>query len=659
MKHPAFNTNSDYASRKAESAKLQKKEDEQKKQTEEKKKEEQQKNQQSNLSSDVQTSSNQASDDQTSSKEEEKDAAQQQKTDESKTATQPVLSSQIEARLSAIKEATKSQMSAMSSVINANDIANKANATLSSLCAPIYQALDKLKELPDKLRSSVDIDGAKVSMYSQLGKLSQTVKKIGTIVTSVEVPITLDDYTSSPTSYPKLEAQQKVQNYITEGDCLSSGYTKTQLSVTTSISTDMKQIQQKPEEQGTVAKTCEQMFSAVIKPMWQTVSSPIQTVASIANIGPLGDMVQGVVDMIDGIAQIASTPVPEDKLNEKISEHNLAGEAYAASADKVANANSSAKKTANEAIDSAKKSGEEVKKQLDEQQKAVKEAAKDAFSKMKMPPMPDGLDESLKDLWDAVTMVVANIQNVFIVALFKLLEAVFKCFNQIVGVIGVPTLPYPLNILPTLIMNAIDIMTFVMGLPMSLMNSIKAIAKRKVKAAVVANLPPPPKPEEPIEQVEPTSEDVPKPDTTWKDVQDALKKRWKFSSSDASKIVSDLQTFYDGSYDEDESLVDVLIRPKYNESAKENDTDTLWEDKQDKRVKLLPQTALEEWIPQHLDSGEEAAAGTIYILMVPTKHSPNNKMFYIWFYSDDEKKWKKNYYDDPFQWECYTYMSQS
>ena len=55
-----------------------------------------------------------------------------------------------------------------------------------------------------------------------------------------------------------------------------------------------------------------------------------------------------------------------------------------------------------------------------------------------------------------------------------------------------PTLPYPLNILPTLIMNAIDIMTFVMGLPMSLMNELKAIAKRKVKAAVVADLPPPP-----------------------------------------------------------------------------------------------------------------------------------------------------------------------
>ena len=60
----------------------------------------------------------------------------------------------------------KSQLSAVSSVLDADAAANKVNETLSSLCAPIYEALDKLKEIPAKLRSLVDIDGAKVSMYS-------------------------------------------------------------------------------------------------------------------------------------------------------------------------------------------------------------------------------------------------------------------------------------------------------------------------------------------------------------------------------------------------------------------------------------------------------------------------------------------------------------
>ena len=92
-----------------------------------------------------------------------------------------------------------------------------------------------------------------------------------------------------------------------------------------------------------------------------------------------------------------------------MSEHNLAGEVYAAAADKAANAQSTAKQTANAAVDSAKKAAEDTKKQLDEQKKAIEDAAKDAFSKMKMPPMPDGLDESIRDIWDAVTMVVANI----------------------------------------------------------------------------------------------------------------------------------------------------------------------------------------------------------------------------------------------------------
>jgi hypothetical protein len=77
-----------------------------------------------------------------------------------------------------------------------------------------------------------------------------------------------------------------------------------------------------------------------------------------------------------------------------------------------------------------------------------------------------------------------------------------------------------------------NIMTFILGLPMSLYNAIKAIVKRKAKAMVVDSMPAPPPPPVPeVQAIAPTSDDVPKVDVTWKDVEDALKNRWGFSAS--------------------------------------------------------------------------------------------------------------------------------
>lgn len=101
--------------------------------------------------------------------------------------------------------------------------------------------------------------------------------------------------------------------------------------------------------------------------------------------------------------------------------------------------------------------------------------------------MPDGIDESIEDLWKSLQMVVSNIQNIFIVIVFKLIDCIFKCFNEIIGILGVPNLPYPLNIIPQLVPMVINIMMFIMTLPMSLYSPIKAMMARKAKATVVAN----------------------------------------------------------------------------------------------------------------------------------------------------------------------------
>lgn len=79
-------------------------------------------------------------------------------------------------------------------------------------------------------------------------------------------------------------------------------------------------------------------------------------------------------------------------------------------------------------------------------------------------------------------MVKDNISNIYIVILLKMMGAVFKCFNEILGVIGVPSIPDPLGKIPQILTDAMTIMKFVMGLPMSLVQCLTAIIKRKMKA---------------------------------------------------------------------------------------------------------------------------------------------------------------------------------
>lgn len=65
-------------------------------------------------------------------------------------------------------------------------------------------------------------------------------------------------------------------------------------------------------------------------------------------------------------------------------------------------------------------------------------------------------------------MVKNNISNIYTIVLLKMMNAVFDCFNQIIGIIGVPTIPDPLGKIPQIMSDAEKIMTFINGLPMSL-----------------------------------------------------------------------------------------------------------------------------------------------------------------------------------------------
>ncbi len=43
------------------------------------------------------------------------------------------------------------------------------------------------------------------------------------------------------------------------------------------------------------------MINSTLKAAWSAVAPPIQMIAGIANVGPIGPMVTAVTDMINGI----------------------------------------------------------------------------------------------------------------------------------------------------------------------------------------------------------------------------------------------------------------------------------------------------------------------------------------------------------------------
>ena len=98
---------------------------------------------------------------------------------------------------------------------------------------------------------------------------------------------------------------------------------------------------------------------------------------------------------------------------------------------------------------------------------------------------------------------------------------------------------------------------------MSLYNIVKAVFKRKAKAMVVESMPTPPKPVPEQTAIAPTSDDVPKHDATWKDVEEKLMKRYSFPANAASGAVAALQAFYDGS-GENASVIDEVNTARMN-----------------------------------------------------------------------------------------------
>lgn len=81
-------------------------------------------------------------------------------------------------------------------------------------------------------------------------------------------------------------------------------------------------------------------------------------------------------------------------------------------------------------------------------------SAKDAFKNLKTPELPSDILETVNDMRDSINMVKDNVSMIQIVMMMKMIGKIVDCLKQITDVIGVPSLPPPLDQLPQLIQSA-------------------------------------------------------------------------------------------------------------------------------------------------------------------------------------------------------------
>lgn len=522
------------------------------------------------------------------------------------------------------------------SISDAAAEANKQlNDMLSGMLQPIYDIIQQFKGIPPKIRNIVDVEGAKNGMYAQMGKMQASLKKLEENMVSSEVPITLEDYYAAPSQYQNLMAIEYQKNELTEQDCINSGYTKIKWEMSEEYMTKLMDQFPAPQDRDIVGQQMEKAIGSAIKNAWSIVQPPINTIAGIANIGPIPDMIKSIVDAVDAIVQIASKTIPEEKLDEMLAQKTYAQEKAQAEAEKSKLPDKGALASIGERLAYAKDKAADA---ISQSYNGVVAGIKESFANFETPTIPDDIKETIEDFKDAIIMVKDNISNIYIIILLKMMGAVFKCFNQIIGVIGVPSIPDPLGKIPQILTDAVNVMQFIMGLPMSLVQCLIAIIKRKMKAVMIAMTPAPPLPIPEKVPIPPTSNDVIKPQTTWDDVKTILTDEYKFSSKDADKIISKVQAFYDGSSE----VVPVITSINYEESSvKKGNYNQLPVFSNSlikyRRYKMTPLDCKKTWIPQNIQQNEIPGEGYSYSLYPPMKISETFYKDNLYIYTAEGK----------------------
>lgn len=115
-------------------------------------------------------------------------------------------------------------------------------------------------------------------------------------------------------------------------------------------------------------------------------------------------------------------------------------------------------------------------------------------SSMKKPKaeFPPELKATILDLLSAIQSLCTTLPLVLINVIFQMLNIIIKLFSDIAGVIGVPSIPFPLSLVPNCISMMPDIMSFALQVPGQLMNVTSGILKQAYGKISSMQFPKPP-----------------------------------------------------------------------------------------------------------------------------------------------------------------------
>ena len=180
------------------------------------------------------------------------------------------------------------------------------------------------------------------------------------------------------------------------------------------------------------------------------------------------------------------------------------------------------------------------------------------------PQVPPELMNILQDLLVALQSLATSLPMAFVKMIFDMLNTIIGLFKQIAGVIGVPSIPYPLSLVPQCIPLVTDIMEFIVDTPGKMSRVMKAVLAKKTKEMMEAQIPKAPSNIEQPEVLAPCPQRGKSPNSPQMSAltQISAQQLSNQTSSQTSAMMSSLSSEYDEQLSNElssESLIDNQV----------------------------------------------------------------------------------------------------
>lgn len=106
-----------------------------------------------------------------------------------------------------------------------------------------------------------------------------------------------------------------------------------------------------------------------------------------------------------------------------------------------------------------------------------------------LPQIPPEVINILEDLLLSIQSLCATLPLVLINVIFQMLNVIIGMFTDIAGIIGVPSIPYPLSLVPDCISMVPDILDFMMNAPIKISLTTRNIIRKKIKQMMDMQIP--------------------------------------------------------------------------------------------------------------------------------------------------------------------------